>query len=566
MRKAIDSLKLALFCLLLFLSITGACVTAAGATDPDSTSTAAGTHETEKPTPSPRSETGVPVVIENRHIATFHAVSMGRTPTDRAAAIEFRIKRAIENGTEGAVTTHAIADGIAIDLDGAAMFVITPGDVDELAGETLESTANASAKILAQAIAEAKERSDTPRMLRSIALSALTTVIFIGFLYGLVFVFRRFIIWLSTFHSKHARDFKIAGVVALNPNQLLELLRRIVIAIGWLIGLTVLQVWLSFVLSRFPYTRPWGEQLSGFLFSLALNILEGIAHALPGLVTVIVILFIARLVSGLTQSFFERIKSQQLHIGWLDAETALPTQRITVFIIWLFAFAMAYPYLPAAQTDAFKGLSVLVGLMMSIGASGVVGQLASGMILLYAKALRTGDYVKIGDTTEGTVTELGLMTTHISTGTGEEVIIPNAVIVASITRNYSREMGSGRAFALQVGVTIGYSTPWRQVHAMLLDAATSTKGILAEPLPYVIQTALSDFYIEYKLIAFAGPEAPAQRALALSELYANVLDVFNNNGVQIMSPHYFNDPSQPHVVPVDKWHSPLAERAGDFKT
>jgi len=229
-------------------------------------------------------------------------------------------------------------------------------------------------------------------------------------------------------------------------------------------------------------------------------------------------------------------------------------------VLWLFALVMAYPYLPGAQTDAFKGLSVLVGLMVSIGASSLVAQAASGLILMYARTLRAGEYVKIGDA-EGTVVELGLFATRIQTGTGEELILPNAFVVANTTRNFSRTV-PGRGFVLQVTVTIGYSTPWRQVHAMLLEAARRTHGILVEPPAYVIQSALSDFYVEYKLVAYAGPEAPAQRALAINDLNANVQDVFNEYGVQIMSPHYLGDPEHPQIVPKERWFEPPASKPG----
>ena len=137
------------------------------------------------------------------------------------------------------------------------------------------------------------------------------------------------------------------------------------------------------------------------------------------------------------------------------------------------------------------------------------------------------------------------------TGTGEEVILPNAVIVANITRNYSCYIDGGHTFILQVKVTIGYATPWRQVHSLLLEAAKRTTGVLPKPSPYVMQTALSDFYIEYKLIAHGWPEGAAQRAVVISDLNASVQDVFGENGVQITSPHYVTDPSQPLMITVE---------------
>ena len=228
--------------------------------------------------------------------------------------------------------------------------------------------------------------------------------------------------------------------------------------------------------------------------------------------------------------------------------------------VWLFALAMAYPYLPGSQTEAFKGLSVLAGVMVLIGAAGIVGQAASGLILIYTRTLHRGEYVRIGDT-EGTVSDLGVFATKIHTALGEEVVVPNSVVLATATKNYSRA-APGTVFVLDTSVTIGYDAPWRQVHAMLLEAARRTRGILADPAPYVVQTGLSDFYVEYRLVGYAGGEVSRPRPEVLGELHANIQDVFNEHGVQIMSPHYESDPATPKLVPTSRWSPPPATPAG----
>ena len=221
--------------------------------------------------------------------------------------------------------------------------------------------------------------------------------------------------------------------------------------------------------------------------------------------------------------------------------------------IWLFALAMAYPYLPGANSEAFKGVSVLAGLMLSLGASSVVGQALSGLSLMYSRSLRVGEYVKVGET-EGTVVALGMFTTKIHTGMGEEVSLPNTVVFSQPIRNFSRLVKDGR-FMIHITVTIGYSTPWRQVHAMLMEGAARSPGVATDPAPYVVQTALSDFYVEYRLCAQSNRDAPARRAEVISQLHSNVQDVFNENGVQIMSPHYMEDPPEPQVVKPGPWAS-----------
>jgi len=194
--------------------------------------------------------------------------------------------------------------------------------------------------------------------------------------------------------------------------------------------------------------------------------------------------------------------------------------------------------------------------MISLGASNLVGQAASGLILTYGRVYRKGEYVQLANQ-EGTVTEMGMFATRIRTGLGEELTISNTSILAGTTKNYSRTV-QGAGYVVDTTVTIGYDTPWRQVHAMLIDAALRTEGILTQPAPQVFQTALSDWYPVYRLVCQAVPEEPRPRALVLSALHANIQDVFNTFGVQIMSPQYIADPAHPKTVPPAQWAPPPA--------
>lgn len=334
---------------------------------------------------------------------------------------------------------------------------------------------------------------------------------------------------------------------------------------AWALGILLADAWISFVMRQFEATRPWGERSTRWMLDLLTQFAHGIAGAMPGLIAAMLIFAIARMVSHANTLFLNRVERGEIEVSWLDVDTVTPSRRISNVAIWLFALAMAYPYLPGAGSDAFKGVSVLLGLMLSLGGSGVVGQVMAGMSLMYSRSLRVGEYVRIGDT-EGTVTQLGVFATKLHTGLGEEVSLPNAVVFSQPVRNFSR-LVEGAHFVLQTTVTIGYGTPWRQVHAMLLEAANRTPGVLGKPAPYVVQTALSDFYVSYTLCAQGDRAAAANRAQSVSQLHAHVLDVFNENGVQITSPHYVGDPSQPQVVPPDApWgvhapHDPLTPQS-----
>ena len=321
-------------------------------------------------------------------------------------------------------------------------------------------------------------------------------------------------------------------------------------------SLVSLYLWLTFSFTKFPYSRPWGEQLHNYMTDGIKAILLTVVDFIPGLVIVAVIFLITRFLARIARLFFDAVESGRVSVPGLYAETAQPTRRIVTVILWLFSLVMMYPYLPGSDSNAFKGVSVFVGLLLSIGSAGTVNQAVSGLMLMYSRALRVGDYVQIGETV-GTVVALGMFSTRIRTPWSEIVSLPNAVIVGTTTKNYSREEETGGAL-LTTTVTIGYNAPWRQVHAMLIEAAHRTEGLLKEPPPRVLQRSLSDYYVEYMLGARIAE--PQTRIAVLDTLHRNIQDVFNEYGVQIMSPHYMADPAEKVWVPKEKWYEAPAKK------
>ena len=265
----------------------------------------------------------------------------------------------------------------------------------------------------------------------------------------------------------------------------------------------------------------------------------------------LVIFLIARFIVRLMRAFFAGVEAGRIDVPWVDSMTARPTGKLLAAIVWILALVAAYPYIPGSESAAFKGIGVFVGLMLSIGSSGIVNQAVSGLMLMYTRALRPGEFVQIGDI-EGTVTSIGFLNTRVETLRHEEINIPNAVIAGSITRNYSRLAGDG-GVRVATKVTIGYDAPWRQVQAMLQLAAQRTSGANTEAPPRVLQSALHDFYVEYTVLVSVAD--PTRRLATLNELHGHIQDVFNEHGVQIMSPNYEADPEAPKVVPRDRWYA-----------
>lgn len=497
--------------------------------------------------------------VANRSVVVLRNTLLGETPQARVRRAEVVIKEVLEGTEEMQVSLEPVQTSYLVLLGGQRAFIVSPKDL-EPGEDSVRRAAERAAENLRLVVSETREARSLRFLLVAGGLSAGATLLYVALIRFIFFIRRKLLGVLPRLMQRHSSRLKVGSTNLLDTLNIYPFLARLLGLLGWLIVLLLTYAWLSFVLRRFPYTRPWGESLNSYLVDLATYILDAVVGAIPGLVIALCIFLIARGVSAFSRSLVQRLAASG-SIGWLSQETLQPTTRLTSLAIWLFAFAMAYPYLPGADTEAFKGLSVLIGLMISLGASSVVGQAAAGLILTYTRTLRVGEFVRIGEH-EGTVTELGMFTTSIRTGQGEMLTIPNTMITGAVTRNYSRAV-QGAGYVLDTTVTIGYDTPWRQVEAMLLEAARRTPGIVQAPLPKVFQTALSDFYPEYRLVAHAVPVEPRSRAELLTALHANIQDVFNEYGVQIMSPHYVGDPEQAKWVPREQWFTSPAERGTD---
>jgi small-conductance mechanosensitive channel len=498
------------------------------------------------------------VTIFNRDIMTFRAALMDIPAGDRARRAKARIEDQLAQPGEHKVSIAASPLGPSVQIDGKVSFVVTAGDLDPFAQEKPEN----AAKRVGEALTAAIEASEESRSLQSVLKSAGMTLAFTLAALTLLWVLKRTRrageALLSRLTQRISQHMRWSNLELMHRERIASVVHLVIgFMFWWLVALLAYE-WLSMTLAQFPYTRLWGEQLNGYLVGLLAQVARGMVDAVPGLFTVVVIFFIGRAVTQMVDSLAQRVQTGQTTLSWLDKDVVTPTRRITKTIIWLFALTMAYPYLPGSGTDAFKGLSVLLGVMISLGSTNLVGQAGSGLILTYARVFRAGEYVRIGEH-EGTITDLGFFVTRFKTGLGEEVTLSNTTVLGSVTKNYSRA-AQGAGYVMDTVVTIGYDTPWRQVHAMLTQAATRTVGVMASPAPLVFQTALTDFYPEYRLVCLASPTEPRPRAMLLSALHQNIQDVFNEYGVQIMSPHYFNDPHSAKTVPAEKWFAPPSKR------
>ena len=491
-----------------------------------------------------------PVRLTNRVVAVLRATVTMRTPAIRAAGAERLIQDLLAAAAPpGPVSTRPLGGAQVITIGSQDVFALLPADLDPAGTQTLEQVAADVVGRLQTAVDEVIE-ARTPRQLASGAVLAILATVALAGLLWLLVRGHFFVAGMAT-RAADRQLSRLPGADVLGTSRFSEIMRYLVSVASGAIALFFLYSWLTFVLRRFPYTRPMGEALRGFLFERLIAFGSTILNSVPDLFTVVLIVLFTRMLAKIAALVFHAAEEGRASIPGIYPETAQPTRRLVTGFLWLFALALAYPLLPGSNTDAFKGVSVFVGLMISLGSSGIINQIMSGMTLTYSRALRLGDYVRIGDL-EGTVTQLGGLSTKLKTPRNEEVTIPNAVVVSTQTTNYSRFAPTEGVF-VPTSITIGYDAPWRQVQALLLMAAARTAGVRPSPAPVVWQTGLRDFYVEYTLLVCL--ENQALRGPIVDRLNGHIQDAFNEHGVQIMSPNYEADPEGPKMVPPDRWYA-----------
>jgi small-conductance mechanosensitive channel len=492
-------------------------------------------------------EQAVTLTYAGRPIVGLRARILSRAPAERADTARRLLDDLVARDVVAPVSTREIGGAIAVTVGGEAALAIVPADVDVLAGQTLEGTAAEAASRLQIALAEAAELRAPGQLLWRIAQAIGITVVW----WGALWLLRR-LNRVGAWALDRAADRQMGRLWAGQVMRVTHLPRILHGAASLLLAasaLVVTYLWFAFVLRRFPYTRPLGESLRALLFT-QVKVLGGtLVDALPGLFTVLLIIVIARWAAKALTLLFNAVEQGRASLPGVYPDTAVPTRRLITALLWLSALAMAYPYIPGSESSGVKGISVFVGLIVSLGSTGVVQHLMAGLTLTFARAVRVGEFARIGDV-EGTILQIGALATKVRTAYGEEITIPNSVVMSVTTTNYSR--GAEGAARLTTSVTIGYDTPWRQVEALLLAAAVQTPGVRRTPAPLVRRVSLEDYYVKYTLLV--APEDPCHRADVLDRLHARILDEFNEHGVQIMSPHYIADPDRPKVIPPSAWY------------
>lgn len=471
-----------------------------------------------------------------RAIVIFRSAGTAPTLASRTDAVSRRVKAALATGHDS-VSSMSMVEGEMILVGGDPVFIVTHADVDTAAGETATVVAQRAMAQLRLAIRDAREAHSAEALLRDLALLVAATVLFLFALRVLRAARRRLFKTLEPRLVAATEKIGTGGLRIVEARQVVAMERGAVALVGWVLGLLAAYLYVVYVLKLFPWTRPWGETLGVVLRTTLAKVGISVLGAVPSLAVLLVIFFITLLATRLVRATFEGVKARRITIPGVHPDTAEPSRRIMNALLWMFALVVAYPYVPGSGSVAFKGLSVITGIVFTLGSAGIVGQAMSGLVLMYSRSFRVGDFIQTGGI-QGTVVELGLLSTQLRTPKNEFVTLPNNVVVSGAVTDFTAAGRRGCALFIYSSVTIGYDTPWRRVHELLIAAAGTTDGVVKEPPPYVLQNALNDSYVEYQLNAAVDPERAAELPWIYGQLHAAIQDSFWAAGVEIMSPIY----------------------------
>jgi small-conductance mechanosensitive channel len=328
--------------------------------------------------------------------------------------------------------------------------------------------------------------------------------------------------------------FRIQGVTLLTAERSRNILETVFKTMVTVAHLIVAYGALLLLFSVFPWTHSW----AGMLFTWSMRPLRaavgGFIDFVPDLFHIIVVLVLAHLFLRVLKRLTHEVEAGNLTLPGFYPDWGRPTLNIVRFITYAFALVLIFPHLPGSDSVAFKGVSVFLGVLISLGSSAAFSNIIAGIVMTYMRSFRLGDRVQVGDVI-GDVTEKTLLVTRIKTFHGETVTLPNSALLAGNTVNYT-VAAAGHGLLLHTQVTIGYDVPWRTVHALLIDAARKTPSVQANPEPFVLQKALDDFYVTYEINMYTLN--PSRMSFIYSDLHQNIQDAFFTAGVEIMSPHY----------------------------
>jgi small-conductance mechanosensitive channel len=497
-----------------------------------------------------------PVKIDGKALFNVRGVS-SFTAEQRAAVISKRIKDAAADNTVSPDSVKTVVVESYLSVYAGTKFIMNiydaDAEVEEISIEVLARIVKDKTAMAIKLYRDARKHSSLIKKSFT-ALGALIAMTL--FMFIILWLGRRIHAGLQKRISAKVDMLEGRSFNLIRANQLWKTFDLSFRIIKIIIIVLITAGTANYILGLFPWTSNVASSILNMVLDPFRSLGKGLLNFLPDLAFLIVIYIVTRYLLKLGKLFFTGLSQGSITLKKFEPEWAMPTFRLIRILIIAFAVIIAYPFIPGSDSVAFKGVSVFIGILFSLGSSSFISNLVAGYSMTYRGAFKAGDRIQVGDQV-GFVEAQEVLVTRLRTIKNEEVIIPNSVMLNSNITNFSTK-AKGMGLILHTTVGIGYETPWRHVEAMLKEAADRTEGLLKQPPPFVLQLSLGDFAINYELNVFCNDAS--KMILCYSALHQNILDVFNENNVQIMTPAYEGDPEIPKVVPKDLWNPPLTDK------
>lgn len=504
---------------------------------------------------------GAPVVFGGDTLFRVQARLGPFAPAERARAIVDRLSRVAGDPMLANDSVVVVDAEGTTDIAVGDIVILSVTDADAAAaGATRADLAAARAAVIREALVAESVWAVVRTLLIGLAFTLLATAALVAIWRVLAWLFPRIYQRLESWRGTRIPAIRIQRLELLSSARLTDFLIGAAKVARIALIVILLFYFIPLVFSFFPWTENVADRIFEYILTPLREVGRAFVGYVPNVFFIAVIVLVTRYLLKFIHLFFDGIARGTLQFPNFYPEWAEPTYKIVRFLVFAFALVVIFPYLPGAGTDAFAGVSVFIGVLISFGSASAISNIVAGVVITYMRPFKLGDRVKIADTV-GDVVDRNLLVTRVRTTKNVDISIPNALVLSSHIINYSSS-AKDKGLILHTSVTIGYDVPWRKVHELLLAAAEATENVLASPKPFVLQTTLDDSYVRYELNAYT--DTPQAMPRIYSDLHQQIQDAFNEAGVEIMSPHYgaLRDGNQ---VTIPAEHLPKDYKAPGFR-
>ena len=485
-----------------------------------------------------KTTTGHPVTLNQDTLFFIFTRTGSFNARDRASAISLKIEKLYKDpffkpDSLLIVENEGSHDVVYNNTD----VILSVGNLDGLwFNKSNAELAKSYVNEIRKTIAKERESHSLVNLLKRLGLVALIFILLVGVVAVVNRIFRKTAGFIGRNKGKYLEGLRLRDIKIITAEHLESALLRLNSILKFVVIILIIYLSLPLLFSVFPETEAWTGTLLSWILGPLRSAARAVIDYMPDLFKVVVIFLIFKYLLKGIRYFFYEVKRGNVQLRGFHADWAIPTFNILRFVLYAFMLVLVFPFLPGSSSPAFQGVSVFLGILISLGSSSAITNIVAGLVITYMRPFRVGDRVKIGEVV-GDVIEKTMLVIRIKTIKNEDITVPNSMVLSSSTVNYSSHTKNDRqGLIVHYTVTIGYDVPWQQAYELLIESALKSIHILPEPKPFVLQTSLDDFYISYQINAYTK-EANKQAAI-YSSLLENIQDVFKQANIEIMSPNY----------------------------